>query len=378
MLPLISANRFPCIAFLCKVRLPLGVFLIMLGPLCVAANGNGRPPAPVVVEQARQLALAPQTWVAGDVVSRNDARVAAETPGRLIWIAEVGARLRAGAILARLDGTTVKLQAAEFEAEVVREQARLRFLEQETERLRRLARENAAARTRLDQTESDRDVARGDLAAAQARLAEVRDRLSRSQVLAPFAGVVSERLRRVGEWVAAGEAVARLVDTGSVEVVARAPLASVSVVQAGQTVTLHHQGQAAEGGASTDSEPSVGVVRAVVPLGDERSRLLELRVEVSGAEWVAGMPVRVGVPTALPRTVLAVPRDALVVRRDGVTVFRVNGESMAEPVTVTTGIAQGLWVEVQGGLQVGDSVVVRGGERMRPGQKVRIVEGATP
>jgi hypothetical protein len=79
------------------------------------------------------------------------------------------------------------------------------------------------------------------------------------------------------------------------------------------------------------------------------------------------------VPTAKPRKVLAIPRDALVLRRDGTTVYRVDAEGLAQRVPVTTGIAVGPLIEVDG-IQSGDRVVIRGGERLRPGQSVTIIE----
>ena len=337
-----------------------------LAPVFAAGPpGGGPPPAPVVVAEARKAELAPMTWVAGTVASRNDARIAAELGGRLTWVAEVGERVKAGETLARLDDTTPRLKVSEYEAEVAREQARLKFLEQEARRLARLAQENNAARTRLEQTESERDVARSELAAAEARLSEAREQLRRSTVPAPFVGVVAERARRAGEWVGAGDEILRLVDTQRLEVVAFVPMNLAPYLSPGMTVTVR--------AGETRGEAKL---RAVVPVGDARSRLMELRLDVSGREWRAGAAVRLALPSAAPRQVLAVPRDALVLRREGAAVFRVNGDETAERVAVNTGAASGELIEVSGELRAGDRVVIRGGERMRPGQKVRILPGA--
>jgi multidrug efflux pump subunit AcrA (membrane-fusion protein) len=75
----------------------------------------------------------------------------------------------------------------------------------------------------------------------------------------------------------------------------------------------------------------------------------------------------------MPRKVLAVPRDALVLRRAGTAVYRISDDQSAQRIEVTTGIASGNLIEVQGDLSRGDQVVVRGGERLRPGQKVSIL-----
>jgi multidrug efflux pump subunit AcrA (membrane-fusion protein) len=69
------------------------------------------------------------------------------------------------------------------------------------------------------------------------------------------------------------------------------------------------------------------------------------------------------------RDVLSVPKDALVQGRDGWTVF-VAADGKAQPRPVQLGIALGNRYEVLGGLTPGDLVVVRGNERLRPGQDI--------
>jgi len=84
------------------------------------------------------------------------------------------------------------------------------------------------------------------------------------------------------------------------------------------------------------------------PVGDERSRMLEVRVALVGAGWPIGSAVRVELPAARSSAGLVVPRDAVIVRADGAYVFRVAAGDVAEFVTV------------------------RGGERLRAGQAVTI------
>ena len=72
---------------------------------------------------------------------------------------------------------------------------------------------------------------------------------------------------------------------------------------------------------------------------------------------------------------LAVPRDALVLRRDSTTVYRISADNTAERIAVETGISSGGWVAVSGDLREGDKVIIRGAERLRPGQPVTILGG---
>ena len=74
----------------------------------------------------------------------------------------------------------------------------------------------------------------------------------------------------------------------------------------------------------------------------------------------------------VPREVLTVPRDALVLRPEGQSIFIVDAENVAQKVPVTVGIGHGEHVEILGTVSPGDRVVIRGNERLQPGQPVSI------
>ncbi|MBP7417136.1 MAG: hypothetical protein KA911_00935, partial [Xanthomonadales bacterium] len=84
--------------------------------------------------------------------------------------------------------------------------------------------------------------------------------------------------------------------------------------------------------------------------------------------------LQVGVPAGSAQAAVAVPRDALVLRGSETFVFRVGADRKAERVAVETGRSSGTLVEVLGGIAIGDTLVVRGAERLAPGQAVAIRE----
>lgn len=326
--------------------------------------GGGPPPAPVRVAVAEQVDLSTTTTVSGTVAARHDARLATDVAGRLIEVADVGTRVTAGDVVARIDDAQLQLQRAEFAAGVERERGRLEFLTRESERLESLLASNVAARSAYENTVNNRDVARADLAVQQARLAQVNDQISRTRITAPFPGVVAERIAQAGERVAIGEDVVRLTSPDEVEVVARAPLAAVPFLEPGQQLNV------------TQGDTRVtATVRAIVPFGDDRSHLLEVRLDLPADSGLkAGQAVRVAVPIDGLRSVIAVPRDALVLRRDGAAVFRIGESGMAERLSVIPGASDGVLIEVIGAVQAGDRIVIRGAERLRPGQPVTILD----
>lgn len=320
-------------------------------------------PSPVVTDQARMVAMAPTIQVAGTVISRSDAVLSSEVEGRLMQIAEVGTRVEAGDVMAQIEDTVVLLREQELQAEITRVEARLRFLEAELDRFTRLAENNLAARTQIDQTRSDRDISASELNIARSRLAQVQAQLDRTRIQAPFSGVVVERLMQAGERVSIGSDVLRLVDPDHLEVVARAPLSYYRYVRPGDELAIR-----------VDDDLLIPApLRTVVSIGNEFNHVFELRLDVQQPLPV-GQTVRVTVPTANVREVLAVPRDALVLRGDGISIFIVDEDNKARRIRVATGIGSDDLIEVTGPIQPGDLVVVRGNERLRPGQDVAIQE----
>jgi len=335
---------------------------LLLASLTLPALAEDYPAPPVRVAEVVRAKLAPQQWLAATVVSRHEASIAAEASGRLLSVAEIGTRVKAGQVLARIDDTFAKLKVDELTAAVSREEATLQFLHGEMRRLTRLTRQNNMAQTQLDEVASRQQVAADELNIARTRLTEAQEQLRRHQLRAPFAGVVIERRKRGGEWTGTGDTLLRLIDTVTLEAQASAPLSVRHLLRPGDRVSV-----------ASDEGTASGRVRALVPAADARSHRLDLRVSLKGDDWSVGQILRVAIPRALAREVLAVPRDALLLRSQGAAVFRINGDNLAEHVVVTPGVASGDLIAVSGDLQPGDRVVIRGGERLRPGMAVQIL-----
>lgn len=338
-------------------------FWLMLVAWPVLSWGQWGGASPVEVDQAKLTTMAPTMQVAGTVVSRTDAYLSAEVEGRLIQVAEPGTRVAEGEVIAKIDDETLKLRAQEIRAEMARVNARLTFLEAELKRFQRLAETNLAAISQIEQTRADRDVAQSDLDVTASRLAQVETQLERTQIKAPFPGLVVERVAQAGERVGVGARVVRLYNPDDLEVVARAPLNYYRYVKPEDILGVSGRDQEIE-----------ATVRRVYSVGGEDSHVFELRLDLE-TSLAVGQTVRVTIPTADLRQVLAVPRDALVLRGDGITIFIVDEDNTARRIRVTTGIGAGDWIEVMGPIQAGDRVIVRGNERLRPGQEVSIREG---
>jgi RND family efflux transporter MFP subunit len=325
--------------------------------------------APVQVAQVELRQLAPSVRATGIVRSRAAADLAAAVGGRLQWVAEPGAAVKAGQVVARLDSRELALARAEQAARVKRAEVNLVALEREVTRLR--ASGNAVSRFNVDQAQSNRDLAEADLQVARALLAQTDDQLNRSRLTAPFDGVVSDRVHRAGEEVARGEVIARIVNPDELEIRLFVPLRHVKAIQPGHVVDV-----------TADRREFTATVSSIVPAGDPRTQSFEVLVKAPTVDGLlaAGNTVQVRLPLGEPQRRLSVPRDALIIRADGLFVVKVAGDKRAERVSVKAGIADGDWIAVDGSLRAGDRIVVRGGESLRGNEKLDVVgvlEGET-
>lgn len=341
------------------------VLLLTTISFSYSAMSQNFPAASVNVVTAKTKALSPISWVSGSVVSKNDSKIAAEISGRLVSLVAIGRKVQRGDILAKIDDKTLKIQLEQDQANVIKAQATLTYLQSELKRKESLVKQNLSAITDLDKTRSNRDIAQGDLTVVKSKLAQTQQQLDYSELKAPFDGLVVERLRNLGEYVNNGTPIIRLVETSELEASVFMPITSYQFVKQTLDTNTPIAIKSALGNAFVK-------IKALVPVANNRSHLMESRLDLSTLDWPIGLNIKVAIANGSTKNVLAIPRDALILRRDGISVFKVNKDNKAQKVSVNVGIGAGEWVEVIGNISTGDNVVVRGSERLQSGQIVKI------
>jgi RND family efflux transporter MFP subunit len=337
------------------------VALLMLAAHLPTLADQGEA-VPVEVVNATIARVARLRWVPGSIVSRNDARLATSAAGRLEYVAEVGTSVRAGERVAKLEDAAVSLRVADAQAETARIESQRAAAERQAQRFEKLA--NSVSQTQLDEARSQLSVLAAQLQQAQVRHRLALHEVAQTELRAPFPGIVTERLAQRGEYVTTGAAIARLVDTTHLEARVQAPLSFVDLVKPSMSVPL-----------KAGKQQLRASVRAIVPVGTERSRQFELRLKLEPQPLLTvGSAIEVGLPESAAADALVVPRDAVVIRQDGSYLMRVRADSTAERVAVTTEAAGGGRVTVRGAVHAGDTIVVRGLERLQHGQRVRVTK----
>jgi RND family efflux transporter MFP subunit len=295
-------------------------------------------------------------------VARNDSQLASEVEGRVSWVAEVGAAVKQGDVVARIDADVAGLQLASDKANAARLAAQLNYDRDQAVRMENLLKLQAIAKSTRDQAISTRDMDAAALAQAQATVKRSQYLFAHSEIRAPFAGRVASRLINVGEYATAGKPIVRLVEIDSLEVSTQVPI-DIS----------HNLHEGEQAGVVIQNKTIAAIVRAVVPVGDIASRTVEIRLTLPQGSAYVGDAARVLIPSAQPRNVLAVPRDALVLREDNTYIFKVDNKNIATRIAVETGSEDGSMIEVKGLVVPGDRIIIRGEERLDPGQKVHPV-----
>lgn len=357
--------------------------VLAVAAVLAAHAAAAQQPSLVVVDEIRHEPLSQTQPVLGRFVARQGGEVAARTAGPVTEMRiDVGDRVKAGDTMAVLDLDRLKLQrdlAASTEREMAAlldsAKAQLTRRRQDLERLEAIRESAAFSPARYDNAVQDAAVSESAVAAAAAALARARaslriarDQLADGEVAAPYDGVVTERHTEVGAWVGVGAPVATLLNESDLEIEADVPYNRISGLSAGTVVTV----------SLADGSPHAAIVRAV---GAEENALTHTRrvrftPQVTGAEVAnaVGESVSVSLPLGAPRQVITVHKDAILKRQGLSLVYVVNAEGAAEIRPVSLGEAVGPRFEVLDGVAVGERAVIRGNERLRPGQAVSVGE----
>jgi RND family efflux transporter MFP subunit len=351
-----------------QARVLLGVLATAVALPALAQNDL--PPAPVVFVEACERPVRSEVRLPGTVEARTFSLVASDVEGLVtVLSAREGDRVRRGQPLVELRRDELQLRLAAAKGQLSEARAHLDQAEARLERARDLFDEQILSRDELDAAQYSRAAGAGRVDQLQAEIATIELALERSIVRAPFAGVVTAERTQVGEWVGRGDPVAELISLDDLEVHLDLPDRHYAEVGPDAPVRLRFE--------SLPDHVVAGRVAALIPRANQQARTfpLRIRLEADGGRAAPGMLAEVALPVGAERQALVIPKDAILTRADERFVFRLTTGDSVERVDVGLGVASGSWVEVTRGLSPGDRVVVRGNERLRPGQKVVATPG---
>jgi HlyD family secretion protein len=376
------------------------LFLALLGPaLAKPPQGQAAPAAPTVtVVRAAERELVERAIVTGTLVPREEILVAPEVEGFRIAevLVEEGDLVKQGQVLAKLSRDMLETLLAQNAATRTRAeagiaQARSNIVQAEAaqvEALQALERARAlmksgntteavleqrvsaarAAEGRLSAARDGLRIAEAERASAQAQQREIEWRLSRTEIRAPAAGVISRKNARVGATAsAAGEALFRIIANGEIELEGELTETQLPRLRDG-----------AEAQVTVDGGRFIaGRVRNIFPEVDRSTRLGKVRISLQKDPALRIGSFARGTVEVARRTGVAIPVASILYAADGPTVLAVVGERV-EARRVKTGLTAEGFVEIAEGLKPGEAVVARAGSFLRDGDVIRAVESPGP
>jgi len=359
-----------------SARLLMFAMLLLTAPMAASAQ----PASLVRVDKVRIEALSRTVPVIGRLVAQRSGDVPAEIEGVIgSFSVEVGDRvvqdqaiavLKVDSLKARLD--LANAEFAQAQAELASVRAELRLARQEDDRLEEQRKTGVYSKGRFDDSLQKVAMAEAKMnreqATVRARAAAVelaRINLAKTRIVAPYDGVVTRRMSETGSYVKSGDPLVHLMSDRALEIEAEVPYSRLGGLTPGFEVDFELD----------DGSRHRATVRAILPVENPLTRTRPVRFVPRFRNLAAALAdaqsATVFIPVGARRDVLTVHKDA-VIKRNGRDLVYVIAKKSAQPRQVELGIAVGGRMEIKRGLKAGDTVVIRGNERLRPGEKVRI------
>ncbi|HBI71088.1 MAG TPA: efflux transporter periplasmic adaptor subunit [Massilia sp.] len=340
------------------------------GPNATAQAKDNKPSqllvAPEDLLTVQSDALASGPVITGSIQPERRADLRAEVSAVVLQVLkENGEPVKRGDLLVKLDETAIRdtLLSAD---EAVRAAAQaLDQSNRQLERLKTLRASGMTSAAAFDEAEVRRNSALSELSAAKSRAALARQQTSRTQVRAPFDGIVSDRKVSAGDTATVGKELVKVIDPNSMRFEGRVSTDKIATVKLGQPVKFHINGYG--------NQAFTGVVKRIDPSANDITRQVEVLVGLTGEQpRVAGLYAE-GRIDAETSNALMLPESAIVRSGDDTYTWRVKGGTLAK-VNLEVGMRDQRTgnYEIKSGLAAGDTVLRSPSSNLKDGQKVEM------
>ncbi|HQW64644.1 MAG TPA: efflux RND transporter periplasmic adaptor subunit [Pseudomonadota bacterium] len=300
--------------------------------------------------------LAPTYAATANLEAERDAKLVVEIAGEVVEIlVEEGDHVAAGQVLARIDARWQSL-------ELRQQQSLADRLAHDVSRNDRLLDKSMISREAYDQARYARDTQ--DAAVGLARLA-----VDKTAIRAPYAGVVTRRHIKQGQWLKLQDPAFEIADFSELKARIDVPERVAHLLAAGQPVVL--------GADALPGHELSGTVERVSPVVDRATGTVGAVVAVDNPDGVLrpGLFVRLAVNYEQIADATLMPKSAVVGNGSATHVWVVEDTKVAQR-EVRLGVENGSQVQVIEGLAVGATVVTVGQSGLKDGDKVVVVTAA--
>jgi len=330
--------------------------------------------APEDVLTVSSTALASGPSITGSIEPERRADMRAEVSAVVLAVLkENGDPVKKGDLIVRLDQTSIRDTLTSAEASASAADQAYEQAERQYQRMATLIKTGVVSTQQLEDVEIRRNSAQSDRAAARTRVVTARQQLERTEVRAPFDGVVSDRKVSAGDTAAVGKELVKVIDPASLRFEGLVSADSIGQVKSGQKVWFKVHGFSAD--------EFTGVITRVNPAANVTTRQVEVLVSFDEGKKqpnVAGLYAEGHVETQ-SAAALSLPSASIVNEGDSSFAWRVNGAKL-QKVALTLGERDprtGSFT-LRSGLAEGDKVLRFPNASLKDGQEVQTASEAKP
>jgi membrane fusion protein (multidrug efflux system) len=325
-------------------------------PLLIAAED---------VVTVKNTALATGPTITGSVQPERRADLRADVQAIVLQVLkENGDPVRKGDLLVRLDSTAISDALASAEAASRTAALALDQSQRQLERMKTLRTSGMTSAAAMEDAEIRRNATQSELEGAKARVQLARQQMQRTEVRAPFDGIVSDRKVSAGDTAQMGKELLKVIDPASMRFEGMVSADHIGSVKAGQTASFRVNGYG--------EQEFTGKVRRVNPAANATTRQVEVLVDFTGKEQpkLAGLYAEGRVETESASS-LTVPATAIVRDGDKASAWRVKDSKLQKaPITLGDRDPRTGEYPVKGGLAEGDQVIRYPSAMLKEGQAI--------
>jgi membrane fusion protein, multidrug efflux system len=337
------------------------ILLIILIPKIVSSNKSGSSAPvnkmnmqiPVTAHIVNYEKLSNNIYTTGSILANEEVELRSEISGKIVRILfKEGAYVSKGDLL-------VKINDADLQAQLRKAESKVKLIEDREARQRQLAQNQMIS-------QEDYESTLNDLEASKAEYDLIKAQIDKTEIRAPFSGIVGLREVSEGSFVTTTTLIARLQSLSNLKIDFAIPQKYAAQVKIGDEISFKLSGSDFQYNAK---------IYAIEPKIDPSTRTLRLRAIclTTYKNLFPGAFVNVALDLKETDQAILIPSESIVPELKGQLVYLYKGGTVM-PQKVEIGLREDKQVQITSGLTAGDTVVTSGILQMRPGIKVKITD----
>ncbi|MBF0383277.1 MAG: efflux RND transporter periplasmic adaptor subunit [Magnetococcales bacterium] len=325
----------------------------------------------VLIAPTQYLTLIEEVRLSGSVVSPRIAKLSTQVSGIVENISvDLGDQVKAGDEILKLDSELERLALSEAQAVTDKVDLELADARRRLADAQKLAKHQVVSANRISTLITEVQTQKAELKRIKVKQLQLKARLRRHRITAPFDGVISKKWSEIGEWLNPGNQVVELTALKDVNIDFLAPQSVMAKLNDKAKIRIYLD--------ALSDQAFYGQIVWAMPIADSKTRTFRLRTSLTEITQLLapGMSASAILQLHTGRKGITVPRDALIRHPDGrITVWVIDGNGKVVRVSeklVKTGLQFNGMITIIEGLSPGEQVVVQGNESLRNGQKVTI------